>query len=86
MYFPFGPMPEHKNVRRALLLFVTTFISLPVFAQQSIPLTLAEAEDRALVAEPGQQALQAFSFPFFHIPGIAGLCQNSCVCLVNSGI
>jgi len=59
MYFQFGPMPEHKNVRRALLLAVTTFICLPVFAQHSIPLTLAEAEDRALVAEPGQQALQA---------------------------
>ena len=59
MYFPFGSMPEHKNVRRVLLLVVTTFISLPVFAQQTIPLTLAEAEDRALVAEPGQQALQA---------------------------
>lgn len=59
MYFPFGPLPEQKNVRRALLFFVTTLISLPVFAQQSIPLTLAEAEDRALVAEPGQQALQA---------------------------
>ena len=59
MYFPFGPLPEQKNVRRALLFFVTALISLPVFAQQSIPLTLAEAEDRALAAEPGQQALQA---------------------------
>jgi len=59
MYFPFGQLPEQKNVRRALLFVVTTFISLPVLAQQSIPLTLAEAEDRALVAEPGQQALQA---------------------------
>ena len=59
MYFPFGQLPEQKNVRRALLFVMTAFISLPVFAQQSIPLTLAEAEDRALVAEPGQQALQA---------------------------
>jgi len=59
MYFPFGPLPEQKNVRRALLFVVTTLISLPVFAQQTIPLTLAEAEDRALAAEPGQQALQA---------------------------
>jgi len=59
MYFPFGLLPEQKNVRRTLLFVVTTFISLPVLAQQSIPLTLAEAEDRALLAEPGQQALQA---------------------------
>jgi outer membrane protein TolC len=59
MYPPIGPTPEYKNVSRALLLVMTTFLSLPVFAQQSIPLTLAEAEDRALVAEPGQQALQA---------------------------
>ena len=59
MYFPFGQLPEQKNVCRALLFVVTTFISLPVLAQQSIPLTLAEAEDRALVAEPGQLALQA---------------------------
>jgi len=59
MYFPFGQLPEQKNIRRAVLFVVTTFISLPVFAQQTIPLTLAEAEDRALVAEPGQLALRA---------------------------
>ncbi len=59
MYFQFGPLPELKIVRRALLPVVATFISLPVFGQQSIPLTLAEVEERALVSEPGQQALQA---------------------------
>jgi outer membrane protein TolC len=59
MVFPIGPKPEYKNVRRVMLLVVTALISLPVFAQHSIPLTLAEAEDRARLAEPGQLALQA---------------------------
>jgi cobalt-zinc-cadmium efflux system outer membrane protein len=59
MYFPFGHTLEHKTIRRALLLVVTTFISLPVIAQHTNPLTLAEAEARALSAEPGQQALKA---------------------------
>jgi outer membrane protein TolC len=59
MYFPFGQTLENITIRRALLLVVTTFISLPVIAQHINPLTLAEAEARALSAEPGQQALQA---------------------------
>ncbi len=59
MYFPFGQTLEYITIRRTLLLVVTTFISLPVIAQHTNPLTLAEAEDRALSAEPGQQALQA---------------------------
>lgn len=69
MYFPIGHLPEFKIVRRAfagtatirvlLAVAVTTLLATPVLAQQTIPLTLAEAEDRALAAEPGQQALQA---------------------------
>ncbi len=59
MYFSIGLKPEYKIFGRVMLLVVTTFVSLPLFAQHSIPLTLAEAEDRALLAEPGQQALQA---------------------------
>jgi outer membrane protein TolC len=68
MYFPFGQLPEQKDVRRRslrsstheiLLALTATVVTLPVFAQQGIPLTLAEAEDLALVAEPGQQAMQA---------------------------
>ncbi len=68
MCFPIGQLPEQKTVRRELmrsptrriLLALTAAVAaLPVFAQQGIPLTLAEAEDRALAAEPGQQAMRA---------------------------
>ena len=69
MYFPFGPMPEYQNVCRSMFgatatilwsaLFVTTLFTLPVYAQHRIPLALSEAEDLALVAEPGQLALRA---------------------------
>ena len=59
MYSPFGPEPGYKIISRVMVFAITGFISLPAFAQQTIPLTLAEAEDRALISEPGQQALQA---------------------------
>ncbi len=69
MYSPFGQMPEYKNVSRAatrssnihrLSLFATAMlITLPVLAQHPVPLTLSAAEDLALAAEPGQQALLA---------------------------
>ena len=59
MYFDLGRMPEYKTVRRAIMLAVISVISLPSFAGQNYPLTIAEAEDRALEAEPGQQALRA---------------------------
>jgi len=59
MHSPFGPKPEYKTIRRAILLVATIVISSPVFAQHDVPLTLAEAEDRALLAEPGQQTMQA---------------------------
>ncbi len=69
MYTPFGPLSGYKIIRRALTgkttpkrclaIIATTLVTSPVFAQQIIPLTLAEAEDRALRAEPGQQALRA---------------------------
>ena len=69
MFSPFGPEPEYKFVHRALLrswtsrcllLFAaTTVMSMPALAQQHSPLTLAAAEDLALAAEPGQQALAA---------------------------
>ncbi|MCJ7590882.1 MAG: TolC family protein [Woeseiaceae bacterium] len=68
MYSRFGPMPDYKTVRRAatglttssycLAVIAGTLLASPAFGQ-TIPLTLAEAEDRALVAEPGQLALQA---------------------------
>ena len=69
MYSPFGPEPEFKSVHRAsmrsmtsrcLLVFAAaTVMSIPALAQQTSPLTLAAAEDLALAAEPGQQALAA---------------------------
>ena len=68
MYFPFGPMPELQNVRRCFFGATTTswsvlvaaiLLASPVHSQHNIPLTLAEAEDKALLAEPGQQAMYA---------------------------
>ncbi len=68
MYFPFGRLPEQKSIRRdwmrssthrILLALIAMAVTLPVFAQQRIPLTLAEAEDLALAAEPGQKAMRA---------------------------
>lgn len=48
----------YSNIGR-LALIASAFLMLPVLAQAAIPLTLAEVEDRVLVADPGQQALQA---------------------------
>jgi outer membrane protein TolC len=59
MYSPVGPKPEYKIICRVMVFAITVFMSWPAYAQQAIPLTLAEAEDRALISEPGQQALQA---------------------------
>lgn len=69
MYSPFGPKPEYKFVQRAsmrswtsrclLVLVATTVMSMPALAQRDRPLTLSAAEDLALAAEPGQQALVA---------------------------
>lgn len=68
MCFPIGQQPEQNTVRRErmrsptrriLLALTAAAATLPVFAQQGIPLTLAEAEDLALAAEPGQQAMRA---------------------------
>jgi outer membrane protein TolC len=44
---------------RLLAILVMTMLSLPVIAQQNVPLTLAAAEDLALDAEPGQLAMFA---------------------------
>lgn len=69
MYFSSGPMPVHKSIRRAmkgmaqpcryLVIILATLAAAPALAEPQIPLTLAEAEDRALLSEPGQQALIA---------------------------
>ncbi len=69
MFSPFGHEPEYKFVYWAILrswttrcllpLAVTTLMVLPAVAQQNSPLTMAAAEDLALAAEPGQQALAA---------------------------
>ncbi len=69
MYFRFGQMPGYQTVRRVVAgsptvhllpaLVAATLLTTPLFAQHTIPLTLAEAEDRALIDEPGQRSLQA---------------------------
>ena len=68
MFFSFGPRPEQcsKNrfVRESLIYNLSTMALLavlsatPAHARHDTPLTLAEAEALALVAEPGQQALE----------------------------
>lgn len=69
MQFQFGYRPDTVHNRRASirpgipgLIAVIGLAFLPVAqasAQHDIPLTIAEAEDLALAAEPGQQALRA---------------------------
>src|SRR5210317_2136950 len=68
MFFSFGPSPEHSSknrfVRESLIhnlssmALLAVLATLPAHARQDTPLTLAEAEALALVAEPGQQALE----------------------------
>ncbi len=69
MYSKFGQSPDCKTVRRSitaatastasLAVIASALLLLPVLGQAAIPLTLAEVEDRVLLADPGQQALQA---------------------------
>ncbi|MBT8102370.1 MAG: TolC family protein [Gammaproteobacteria bacterium] len=67
MFFLCGRLPEINNVRLAkrrsnqvIAVFVTgVLLASNVDAQHRIPLTLAESEDLALAAEPGQQAMEA---------------------------
>ena len=69
MHVKFGARPDTVYDRRASiapamigLVIVLALIALPVAranAQHAVPLTIAEAEDLALAAEPGQQALRA---------------------------
>ena len=58
MYSDFGLRPDPLYRRIAVI----AMLALPfshASAQQELPLTIAEAEDLALAAEPGQQALRA---------------------------
>ncbi|MDH3490425.1 MAG: TolC family protein [Gammaproteobacteria bacterium] len=67
MFFYCGRSPEINNVRlvkrrtsQMIVVFVTgVLLAANVEAQHRVPLTLAEAEDLALAAEPGQLAMQA---------------------------
>ena len=67
MFSLYGRLPEINNVRaakrhphRMIAVFMTcVLVASNVEAQHRVPLTLAEAEDLALAAEPGQQAMQA---------------------------
>jgi outer membrane protein TolC len=67
MFIIRGRLPELGIARRAvgrarvffLLLVTGALLAFTAQAQQSVVLTLAEAEDLALAAEPGQQAMQA---------------------------
>jgi outer membrane protein TolC len=69
MYSLFGPLPDFKTVRRtfaattvsmcSLTIVAGVLLALPAIGQTAVPLTLAEVEDRATVADPGQQALRA---------------------------
>jgi len=66
MLFHCGLRPDHSSLRRparyrfcAGLAVTLVLAALPVQAQHAVPLTITEAEDLALAAEPGQQALHA---------------------------
>jgi outer membrane protein TolC len=69
MIFPFGPGPETTHYRRphkpATPYLALLVVALPVLvgnnadARPDLPLTLAEAEDLALAAEPGRLAIEA---------------------------
>jgi outer membrane protein TolC len=82
MYFSFGRLPETKSVRtsltrttairRYLLIVLGVLFAANATAQHSIPLTLAEAEDHALAAEPGQEAMQARAMALTERGVIAG--------------
>jgi outer membrane protein TolC len=54
----FGPGPD-TLYRRVAIVALLVLPFPPALAQHDIPLTIAEAEDLALAAEPGQQALRA---------------------------
>ena len=58
MYSEFGRRPDTLYRHVAVLVMLALPFS-HASAQQDIPLTIAEAEDLALAAEPGQQALRA---------------------------
>lgn len=67
MLFFRGRAPESMHGRffywcslYSCAVFLAAILTVPVaLAQHDVPLTLAEAEDLALAAEPGQQAMQA---------------------------
>lgn len=69
MFFYFGYGPDHLLNRTASSRFAITrslaiivlsvAATIPAFAQETLPLTLAEVEDLALAAEPGQLAMRA---------------------------
>lgn len=69
MFFQFGRLSRSNSdyrgrssstrCRGTHLAVAALLAAVPALAQQDIPLTLAEAEDLALRAEPGRQALEA---------------------------
>ena len=69
MFFPIGRDPEYpqsgsRTMRSALIHTIVAALAItmtvaPAQARPDTPLTLAEAEDLALAAEPGQLALEA---------------------------
>ena len=69
MFFPVGLDPEHihsgrRQMRSALIHTTVAVLAImvivaPAHARPDSPLTMAEAVDLALAAEPGQMALEA---------------------------
>lgn len=68
MIYPYGRKPDricdrlsHRIIYRgaATVLMLACFLTGVAYAQAALPLTLAETEQLALAAEPGQQALHA---------------------------
>ncbi len=71
MFSHFGLRPGNSYRRAAVLAVLLSALS-PAIAQHDIPLTIAEAEDLALAAEPGQQALRARAAAFEEQAVVAG--------------
>lgn len=82
MYSSFGQAPDSSPARRArnesatvfrsLIAVTSLFLSASAFSQHSVPLTLAEAEDKGLLAEPGQQAMHAKALALQELGVVAG--------------
>ena len=82
MHFQPGPRPDTAHVRRASVcpgilglvaaIGLSSWPAIDAYAERDIALTIAEAEDLALAAEPGQEALRSRAAAFEEQAVVAG--------------